>query len=52
MLGSLDAGAAWSPPTNVAAVLHSSLGCWWYSTFDVQPEGKLYLAPTDRVQIW
>jgi endothelin-converting enzyme/putative endopeptidase len=24
----------------------------WYSTFDVQPGEKLYLAPTDRVQIW
>jgi endothelin-converting enzyme/putative endopeptidase len=24
----------------------------WYSTFDVQPGEKLYLAPNDRVQIW
>ena len=24
----------------------------WYSTFDVQPGEKLYLAPADRVQIW
>jgi predicted metalloendopeptidase len=24
----------------------------WYSTFDVQPGEELYLAPTDRVQIW
>jgi putative endopeptidase len=24
----------------------------WYSTFDVQPGEKLYLAPKDRVQIW
>jgi endothelin-converting enzyme/putative endopeptidase len=24
----------------------------WYSTFDVQPGEKLYLAPADRVRIW
>jgi putative endopeptidase len=24
----------------------------WYSSFDVQPGEKLYLAPADRVQIW
>lgn len=24
----------------------------WYTAFDVQPGGKLYLAPPDRVRIW
>ena len=24
----------------------------WYSTFDVKPGDKLYLAPADRVKIW
>jgi endothelin-converting enzyme/putative endopeptidase len=24
----------------------------WYAAFDVQPTGKLYLAPADRVHIW
>jgi putative endopeptidase len=24
----------------------------WYSTFDVKPGQKLYLAPAERVKIW